>query len=138
MKMKSQLTRSEEIVEGKNWGWLVLFATTTTLVCCALPIILVTVGLGAVSAALFSNLPFLVTFAKFKLWFFTGSGLLLALSGWLLYRPGRACPIDPVLAKICDNAHKWNMRFFWTGVVFWAVGYVAAYLSLPILNWLDG
>ena len=72
--MKSELTRSEEIVEGKNWGWLVLFATSTTLVCCALPIMLVTVGFGAVSAALFSNLPFLVTLAKFKLWFFTGSG----------------------------------------------------------------
>ena len=138
MKMKSELTRSEEIVEGKNWGWLVLFATTTTLVCCALPILLVTVGLGAVSAALFSNLPFLVTLAKFKLWFFTGSGLLLALSGWLLYRPGRACPIDPALAKQCDKAHKWNLRFFWTGVVFWAIGFVAAYLSLPILEWLEG
>ncbi len=28
-------------------GWLVLFASTTTLVCCALLIILVTLGLGA-------------------------------------------------------------------------------------------
>lgn len=136
--MKSELTRSEEIVEGKNWGWLVLFATSTTLVCCALPIILVTVGLGAVSAALFSNLPFLVTLAKFKLWFFAGSGLLLALSGWLLYRPGRACPIDPVLAKQCEKAHKWNMRVFWAGTAIWAIGFAAAYLSLPILNWLDG
>jgi len=49
-----------------RWAWLVLFAFSTTLVCCALPILLVSLGLGAVSASLFANLPFLVTLAQYK------------------------------------------------------------------------
>jgi len=34
------------------FGWLTLFFTTTTLVCCALPIVLVSLGLGALMASL--------------------------------------------------------------------------------------
>ncbi len=112
-----------------------LFTSSTTLVCCALPILLVSVGLGAVSASLFASLPFLVTLAQYKAWMFTGSGAVLMLTGWLLFRPGRACPIDPILAEQCDRAHRWNSRFFWTSVVIWVIGFAAAYLALPIYLW---
>ena len=69
-------------METRKWGWLILLATTTTLVCCALPIILVTLGLGAVSAALFSSLPFLVDLARQKVWFLYGSLIIMALAAW--------------------------------------------------------
>lgn len=121
-------------LESKQWGWFVLLASTTTLICCALPIILVTLGLGAVSAALFSNLPFLVDLARHKVWFFSGSFLLLAFAAWALYRPGRSCPADPVLAKKCETADKWNRRVFWGAATIWLVGFAAAYLSLPLLR----
>ena len=124
-------------VETHKWGWLVLMASTTTLVCCALPILLVSVGLGAVSAALFSSLPFLVDLARHKIWFFSGSFGLLALAGWVLYRPGRVCPADPVLAAKCAAADSWNRRLFWASVSIWIVGLASAYLALPILNWVD-
>lgn len=124
-------------IETRKWGWLVLFATTTTLVCCALPIILVTLGLGAVAAALFSSLPFLVDLARHKVWFFAGSFFLLALAAWALYRPGRACPADPELARKCAAADKWNGRLFRGSAAVWLVGFAAAYLALPILEWID-
>jgi mercuric ion transport protein len=124
-------------IESRKWGWLILFASTTTLVCCALPIILVTLGMGAVSAALFSNLPFLADLARHKVWFFSGSFILLALAAWTLYRPGRTCPVDPVLARRCLSADKWNRRFLWSGGAIWSVGFAAAYLALPILEWID-
>lgn len=125
------------MIEKSRWGWVALFASTTTLVCCALPILLVTLGLGAVSAALFSTFPALVTLAQHKAWFFLGSALLLILAGWLLYRPGRACPADPALAAKCARARKWNLRFFWGAVAVWAIGFIAAYLSLPLLEFFD-
>jgi mercuric ion transport protein len=31
----------------RSWSWLLLFTTSGTLLCCALPITLVTLGLGA-------------------------------------------------------------------------------------------
>lgn len=120
-----------------RWGWLLLFASSTTLVCCALPILLVTLGLGAVSAALFANLPLLGVLALHKGWLFLASGGLLAIAGWALFRPGRACPADPALAEKCAQAHRWNVRLFFVSIAIWAVGFAAAYLSLPLYNLID-
>jgi hypothetical protein len=78
--------------------WLALFASTGTLICCALPIALVSLGLGATAAAISSRLPFLVSLPLHKNWVFGGSVLLLFLAAWVLYRPGRTCPADPKLA----------------------------------------
>jgi hypothetical protein len=128
----------DETPVPRKWSWLVLFASSTTLVCCALPILLVSVGLGAVSASLFASLPFLVTMAQYKAWMFAGSGGVLVLAAWLLFRSGRACPTDPVLAEQCDKAHRWNTRFYWVSVGIWVAGFGAAYLALPIYLWLEG
>ena len=122
----------------RKWSWLVLFASSTTLVCCALPILLVSLGLGAVSASLFANLPFLVTLAQYKAWMFAGSGGVLLLAAWLLFRPGRACPADPDLAEQCEKAHRWNTRLYWVSVGIWVAGFGAAYLALPVYLWLEG
>ena len=122
----------------RRWSWLVLFASSTTLVCCALPILLVSLGLGAVSASLFASLPFLVTLAQYKAWMFAGSGAVLLLAAWLLFRPGRACPADPDLAEQCEKAHRWNTRLYWVSVGIWVIGLGAAYLALPVYLWLEG
>jgi hypothetical protein len=96
--------------------------------------LLVSVGLGAVSAALFSTVPFLEALAQHKLWLFTGSALLLAANGWALFRPGRACPADPVLAAQCERATRWNRGVFAVSAAIWGAGFTAAYLSVPLLG----
>lgn len=125
-----------ELLEAVGVSWLTLFTTTGTLVCCALPILLVTLGMGAAFATLTSSFPFLVTLVEHKAWIFAGSGALLTLSGWLMYRPGRACPADPRLAALCERSQVWNRRVFWSSVVIWGIGFVAAFLLLPIRIWL--
>ncbi len=114
-----------------------LFTTTGTLICCALPILLVTFGLGATVVAMTSAFPFLITLTQYKIWVFAFSGSMLAISGWLMFRPGRACPADIALAKACSTAYKWNKRIYWTSVIIWVIGFSAAYLLLPIRIWLD-
>jgi hypothetical protein len=123
---------------GKGLTWLALFASTGTLICCALPIALVTLGLGATVAAISASVPILVTLSLHKAWVFAVSAALLTLSGWLLYRPGRECPIDPVTGALCDRALLWNRRIFWLSVVILSVGFLAAYLALPLRIWLNG
>ncbi len=118
--------------------WLALFTTMGTLVCCALPISLVALGMGATMASLVSNVPFLVTLSQHKILVFTISGSLLALSGWLLYRSGRACPTDPQLAALCAKTQKWNRRIYWSSVSIWGVGFFAAFVALPLQIWLEG
>ena len=114
-----------------------LFTTTGTLLCCALPILLVTLGLGATVAALTSAFPLLITLSEHKVWGFLVSALMLALSGWLMFRPGRACPTDRELARACNRAHRWNRRIYWSSVVIWGLGFTAASLLLPLRIWLD-
>ena len=94
-------------------------------------------GLGAVSAAMFSNFPFLESLAHHKVWLFAGSGLLLAAGLWALYRPGRSCPTDPVLREQCASADKWNKRLLLASSLIWTIGFTAAYFSLPLLNLYD-
>ncbi len=124
-------------VKPRKWGWLVLFTNTATLVCCVIPIVLVSLGMGTVVAALYGDLPFLAFLGEQKKWTFVITALILALATWALYRPNRACPTDPKLAKACASAHKWNVRLFWVSVVIWCISFFAAYLLLPATEWLD-
>ncbi|MCK9983813.1 MAG: hypothetical protein AzoDbin1_00285 [Azoarcus sp.] len=124
------------LIRQRTVSWLTLFTSTGTLICCALPILFVTVGLGAAVAAASSAAPFLVTLALHKGWVFAGSGLMLLWSGWLLYRPGRVCPSDPEAGRLCARALRWNRRVLGVSAVIWSVGAFAAYLALPLRIWL--
>ncbi len=116
-------------IKPRNWGWLILFASTSTLLCCALPILFVILGMGSVVASVASNVPILITLSMHKGWVFAVSGILLLVSAWLLYRPGRYCPTDPVLAELCERSYKWNLRLYWVSVVIWAIGFFFAFIA---------
>ncbi len=131
------MSKSEVVLKQTGLSWLTLFASGGTLICCALPIILVTLGLGATVAAFTSSFPLLVTIAQHKAWVFAGSGTLLLVSGWLMYRAGRACPADPELGRLCDQTQVWNRRIYWSSVTLWGIGFFAAYLALPLRILLD-
>ena len=112
--------------------WLSLFASTGTLVCCALPIILVTLGVGATVAALTNTFPFLITLSQHKILVFAFSGAMLGVSGWLLFRAGQVCPGDPELRALCDKTQIWNKRVYAASLIIWGIGFFAAYLALPL------
>ncbi|RKZ64766.1 MAG: hypothetical protein DRQ44_08965 [Gammaproteobacteria bacterium] len=113
-----------------------LFASTGTLVCCALPITLVSLGMGATVISLTSNFPFLMTLSEHKLWVFMLSGLLLC-AGWFAYNRERACPVEPALAELCQRSQIWNRRILWASAVIWSIGFFAAFLALALRQWLD-
>ncbi|MCF6301019.1 MAG: hypothetical protein L3J52_07870 [Proteobacteria bacterium] len=132
------MSNSSANIKENSLTWLTLFSTTGTLVCCAIPIALVTMGMGATVASLVSFMPFLVTLSENKNWVFAISGVLLLLSAWMIYRPNRTCPVDSELGEICDTTHKWNKRIYWFSVVLWGIGFFAAFLALPLLKmWPD-
>lgn len=115
---------------------LVLFTSSGTLICCALPVALVTLGLGSAVVGLTGVAPWLIPLTRYKAWVFAGSALLLALGAWLLYRPGRSCPADPRLGALCSRLDRWNRGIFWVAVAFWVIGFAAAYLLLPVTRFL--
>ena len=107
-----------------------------TLICCALPILLVSVGLGAGVAYMTNAFPWLVLFSKYKLWTFSIAGGYLALTAWMIYRPGRSCPTDPELARLCQQADRWNRVVLWIAVGVYGLGFFAAFLWWPLRQWL--
>lgn len=115
----------------RSWSWLLLFTTSGTLLCCAIPIVLVSLGLGTVVAGMAASAPWLITLSQYKAWMFGVSGTLVLLGAWAVYRPGRACPTDPELAAACEAADRWNRRFIWLSGGLWIVGFIAAY-ALPL------
>lgn len=114
-----------------------LFASTSTLICCALPITLVTLGMGATVASLTSSFPILVTLSEYKIWLFAFSALMLLASAVSLYRPGRHCPADARLATACERSQRWGRRVFWVSVAIWCIGFFSAFVALPVRIWLD-
>src|SRR3954451_10577874 len=90
-------------------NYLSLFTSFGTLLCCALPSLLVLVGLGATVASFLSALPWLVTLSHHKNWVFLVSGVLIA--GNFVYTyvfaprlrdQGGACPADA--PEACEEA----------------------------------
>src|SRR5436190_24317633 len=65
------------------WSYLSLFTSLSTLLCCALPSLLVLLGMGATVASALSAVPWLVTLSHHKNWIFAISGLLIG--GNLVY-----------------------------------------------------
>ena len=123
--------------KNKHLSWLVLFSSTGTLICCALPILLVSLGMGATVASLVSQFPILITLSENKAGVFIFSGLLLLISIWTLYRPGRSCPSAPDLSRSCQKSQQWNQRILWLSIIIWSIGFYAAFLALPLQIWID-
>ena len=117
--------------------WLTLFFTSGTLLCCALPIVLVSIGFGAAVASLNYNIPGLVLLAEHKLLTLSLPALLLLFLAWVIWRPNQVCPTDPQLAANCKKAKHWNQRVFWLSVVIWMIGFFFSVLLLPLRHLLN-
>src|SRR5436309_5573860 len=75
--MKMQTT---EVTRRGVLSYLSLFTSVGTLLCCALPSLLVLLGLGATVATVLSSVPWLVKLSHHKVWVFTIAGVLIVLS----------------------------------------------------------
>ncbi len=94
-----------------------LFTSLSTILCCALPIILVTLGMGAVFASLTANFPFVIWLAERSVYLFTITGILLALGGYFIFIYPQECPADKKMAEICAKTKKFNKIVWWISVV---------------------
>lgn len=115
-------------------SWLSVFASGSTLVCCALPALLVALGAGAALSGLISAVPQLVWLSEHKAPLFAGAAAMLALSGVLQWRARRAaaCPPDPALAAACSTTRDLSLRVWVASVAIFAVGAFFAFAA-PLL-----
>ncbi len=100
-----------------------LFASSGTLLCCALPALLVALGAGAVMSSLVSAVPQLVFLSEHKEALFSVAGMMLAISGALQWRNRNApCPLEPQLRQACLRTRKVAARLFQVSVGIYLLG----------------
>jgi hypothetical protein len=110
-----------------------LFASTSTLLCCALPALLVTIGAGAVMAGIASNVPGYVWLTAHKAELFALSGLLLALAVWMRWRSRNApCPIDPDAARACNRLRRLSGRILYASIAIYLLGGFFAFFAAKL------
>ena len=117
-----------------------LFTSVSTLLCCALPSLLVLLGLGATVVSVLSSLPWLVTLSHHKVWAFAVSGVLIALSFVNMYYVAprlRKESCDADAPNACDDVSKLGKVVLWVSAAIYAIGFFVAFVLGPILTKLD-
>ena len=114
--------------------FLSLFTSLSTLICCALPVLLVSLGMGAVLASLITVCPWITVISIFKLEIFILAGLMLILSFGLFLRERNApCPVDEKLGKLCLKLRKFNFIILIFSSIVYLVGFFFAFLASYVL-----
>jgi mercuric ion transport protein len=117
-----------------------LFTSVSTLLCCALPSLLVLFGLGTSVASMLSFLPWLVTLSHYKRVTFFTSGVLITLSFVNMYYIAprlKAQQCSPDNPTACEDASRASKVLLWISAVIYALGFFVAYVLGPFLAWLD-
>ena len=126
-------TASENQATGRRLAFASLFTSTSTLLCCALPALLVALGAGAALSTLVAAVPGLVWVSEYKEAVFGFAAVMLVGGGWLQWRARFApCPIEPALRDVCLRARKTSQRVYLASVAIYAVGGWFAFVQ-PLL-----
>lgn len=111
-----------------------LLCSLSTLVCCALPALFVSLGAGATLVSLLANVPQLIWFSEHKGLVFGVAGALLIANGLVRGRGGRSCPTDPALAAACQQAQRVSGVLFYGSVVVYCLGAFFAFVAPLVVS----
>src|SRR5271155_5808713 len=118
-----------------------LFSSFSTLICCALPSVLVLLGMGTAVGSVLSSAPWLVSLSRYKIWTFSIAGTMIAISFLMTYliaprlRQGEVCDADD--PTTCREVSRISRVILWGSAIIWACGFFVAYLLGPILERMD-
>src|SRR5579862_8434886 len=97
--MPSTITKAPLRSRSGALSYLSLFTSLGTLLCCALPSLLVLFGLGATVASVLSEAPWLVAMSHHKNWVFLVAGVLISGNFVYVYAIARRLQAR---AEACD------------------------------------
>lgn len=114
--------------------YLILFTSLSTLICCALPTLLVTLGLGAALAGAVGAFPQLIWVSENKDLVFLMSAVMISGSGLWIYKMRNApCPLDPRLRDACLKGRAFSARVWFLSLGISLIGAFFAYV-LPYMS----
>jgi len=112
-----------------------LVTSLSTLICCTLPAVMITLGMGAALSSLTSNVPQLIWLSAHKPIVFGGSFILLCIAWGVRYLTrNMPCPADPAQAKACSRLRTIGGWVLYIGFGVWAVGAFSAFVLPKLLS----
>lgn len=114
-------------------SFLTLFTSFGTLICCAIPALLVILGAGAALAGVVSAFPQLIWLSQHKLWIFSIGGILIAIS--LMghrFAAAQACPVDQ--KENCDTTKRSSNWLLWISVGLYVIGFTVTFVLPKLLS----
>ena len=109
---------------------LALFGSFSTLLCCALPALLVSLGAGAAMIGLVGAIPQLVWISEHKVGLFAFAGTMLTLSAIMRFASRNApCPADPTKAASCRRVRRLSLGVFLASLAMYATGFYFAFVA---------
>ena len=103
--------------ESSRLGLLTLLASTSTLICCALPALFVTLGAGATFASMVSAFPQLIIISHYKVYISIATLIILVIAGLFIEKSKHdPCPIDPNLRNTCLRTRKRTSFIYYISV----------------------
>lgn len=115
---------------GNRLTWFSIFTSASTLLCCALPALLVALGAGAALASVVGAVPQIVWVSENKTLVFVAAGAMLAVAGYMQYRARfLPCPADAALAAACARQRKVSNVIYAISLALYVVGAGFAYLA---------
>ena len=121
-------------MQDKTANFFSLFASSSTLICCALPAIFVSIGAGATFASLITSFPFLITLSKYKLYITFFALTMIAIAGYFNYKTYyMPCPADPELGRMCLQTRKRSRIMYYISVTIFIIATVFTYIVPRII-----
>ena len=118
----------------RSANFISLFASSSTLICCALPSVFIVIGAGATFASIISIFPFLVVISKYKVSITLVSLLILVFAGYINYKTYYLpCPADPELGRICLQTRKRSRSIYYFSVILFTFATIFTYLIPNII-----
>jgi len=109
---------------------LSLLASGGTLVCCVLPAVMVTLGMGAVLAGFLTHYPQLIWLSRHKVAVFGLAGVMIVVAGFALWRARRLpCPADPAAAKACERLRTTSVVIYGVSVLALLTGLFFSFIA---------
>ena len=116
-------------MDDKTTNFISLFASSSTLICCALPALFVVLGAGASFASLITVFPFLITLSQYKLYITVFALIMLVLAGYVNYKTYyMPCPADPELGKHCMKTRKKSRYIYYFSLILFIFATIFTYI----------
>jgi len=116
-------------MNDKAINFLSLFASSSTLICCALPALFIVLGAGASFANLIVIFPFLITLSKYKLLITLFAFFSILVGGYINYKTYfLPCPTDPNLGRVCMRTRKRSRLIYYISVIIFLFASIFTYI----------